>query len=75
MIGESEIGGVFVPDLLLVALLAFALSLGSRWAFRTLGLYRFVWNAGLLDFALYIVLLWFTAWTTAALSLHDLRTN
>jgi hypothetical protein len=64
MIGEAEVGGVFIPWLLIVALWAFAISLLLRVLFRRLRLYRFVWHAGLFDTATYVVLLWITAWIT-----------
>jgi hypothetical protein len=64
MIGEAQIGGVFIPWLLIAAILAFAISLGVRRAFRRLRLYRFVWHAGLFDTAMFVILLWMTAWIT-----------
>jgi len=68
MIGESDIGGVFVPCLLIAAVIAFCLTTVVRWAFRRLHLYRFVWHAGLFDVALFVVLLWVTAMASAAWS-------
>ncbi|MHB8815475.1 MAG: DUF1656 domain-containing protein, partial [Steroidobacteraceae bacterium] len=41
MIGEAYIGGVFIPRLILVFLLAFAASLLLRRILRWLHLYRF----------------------------------
>jgi protein AaeX len=67
MIGELDIGGVFVPDLLLVAVFAFGLNLLARRGLRRLQFYRFVWHAGLFDVALFVVLLWFVAMMTAVL--------
>jgi uncharacterized membrane protein YvlD (DUF360 family) len=61
MIGEWEIGGVFVPQLLIVAIVAFVVTLVTRRVFRRLRLYRFVWHAGLFDTALFIIFLWLTA--------------
>jgi uncharacterized membrane protein YvlD (DUF360 family) len=64
MIGESDIAGVFIPSLLIVALVAFCVTTVVRWAFRQLQLYRFVWHAGLFDVALFVVMLWVTAVVT-----------
>ena len=65
MIGELDIGGVFVPSLLVAAMIAFCLSTVVRLGLRRLQLYRFVWHAGLFDVALFVVLLWVTAVVTA----------
>ena len=65
MIGELNIGGVFVPSLLAAALIAFSLTSVVRVILRRLQLYRFVWHAGLFDVALFVVLLWATAAATA----------
>ena len=66
MIGESDIGGVFVPSLLIAGVLAFCLTTVVRWSLRRWLLYRFVWHAGLFDVALFVVMLWVTAMATAA---------
>jgi Protein of unknown function (DUF1656) len=66
MIGEHDIGGVFVPSLLIAAVIAFCLMSGIRWSLRRLRLYRFVWHAGLFDVALFVVILWVTAVATAS---------
>jgi protein AaeX len=68
MIGEQDIDGVFVPQLLLVAVLAFTLTLLLRWGLRRMHLYRFVWHAGLFDTALFVVVMWLTAMATASLT-------
>jgi hypothetical protein len=65
MIGENNIAGVFVPSLLIAALIAFSLTAVVRWGLRSLRFYRFVWHAGLFDVALFIVMLWATAVVTA----------
>ena len=61
MIGEISIGGVFVPQLLIIAVTAFFATLVLRVVFRHLRLYRFVWHAGLFDTALFVVIWWLTA--------------
>lgn len=73
MIGEVSIGGVFVPQLLLVAIIAFTLSLCARWALRAVRFYRFVWHAGLFDVALFVVLLWLIAMITAVMMPYGAR--
>ena len=65
MIGELDIDGVFVPSLLIAAVIAFFLTSVVRSCCRRLHLYRFVWHAGLFDVALFVVLLWVTAVVTA----------
>jgi hypothetical protein len=65
MIGELNIGGVFVPSLLIAAVIAFCLTSVVRLGLRRLHLYRFIWHAGLFDVALFVVLLWVTAMATA----------
>lgn len=66
MIGELDIAGVFVPSLLVAALIAFCLTTATRFTLRHLQVYRFVWHAGLFDIALFVVLLWVTAVATSA---------
>ncbi|MDB5460046.1 MAG: hypothetical protein JWO72_1787 [Caulobacteraceae bacterium] len=57
MSGEFDIGGVFVPALLVWGLAAVAISLPVRWLLARTGVYRLVWHRGLFDIAL-VVLLW-----------------
>jgi hypothetical protein len=64
MIGELDIGGVFVPSLLVAAVIAFSMTSVVQLGFRRLHLYRFVWHAGLFDVALFVVLLWVAAMVT-----------
>ncbi len=68
MIGETDIDGVFIPRLLLVAILAFICLSVLRVGLRRLRLYRFVWHAGLFDTALFVVLVWLIALATAGLT-------
>lgn len=64
MIGEAEIGGVFIPRVLIAAIVAFVASLILRRILRQLRFYRFVWHAGLFDTATFVILLWLTALIT-----------
>jgi hypothetical protein len=57
MSGEFDIDGVFVPGLLIWAIVAVAISLPLRWLLAHLGAYRLIWHRGLFDIAL-VVLLW-----------------
>jgi hypothetical protein len=73
MIGETDIDGVFIPRLLLVAILAFISLMVLRMLFRRLRLYRFVWHAGLFDTALFVVLVWLIAMATTGLTPYGVR--
>lgn len=57
MNGQIDIYGVFVPSLLLLAIVAYVLNrLASRLIARA-GIYRHVWHRPLFDLALYILIL------------------
>jgi hypothetical protein len=57
MIEEISIGGVFVPVLLLWAVLAIAPLIVARRVLAGWGFYRLVWHRALFDIALYVVIL------------------
>jgi hypothetical protein len=57
MIGEIDLYGVFVPSLLALMLIAFAVCGALRHALARLGLYRVVWHRSLFNFALYVIVL------------------
>lgn len=65
MIEEVDIGGVFLPALLLTAIGAFVATLIAKRLLRSLNLYRFVWHAGLFDTAMFLVLWWLITAATA----------
>ena len=65
MIGETDIHGVFIPNLLLLSVGAFFVTLVLRTILQRLHLYRLIWHAGLFDTALYVVVLWVAALVTA----------
>ena len=73
MIGEMDIGGVFVPRVLLTMIVALVLNLLLRAGLRTAGAYRFVWHAGLFDTAMFVVLWWATAFFTTGLTPYGPR--
>ena len=64
MIGESVIGGVFIPRVLIVLMLAFTVSLLLRRALRSFNAYRFIWHAALFDTAVFVALAWLIAKAT-----------
>lgn len=68
MIGEAHIGGVFIPRLILVFLLAFAASLVLRRLLRWLHAYRYIWHAALFDIAVFVILSWLIAAATTGLT-------
>jgi hypothetical protein len=57
MIGEISIGGVFIPSLLIWALIAFVLNVVLRRFLYAVGFYRLVWHRPLFDTALFVILL------------------
>lgn len=57
MIGELSLYGVYVPWLLMMALLALALSRALGYLLARIGFYRLVWHPALFDFALFIIVL------------------
>ena len=61
MIGESVIDGVFIPRVLVVFVIAFAVSLILRRTLRLFNAYRFIWHAGLFDTAIFVALAWLVA--------------
>jgi hypothetical protein len=54
---ELDLGGVFIPGLLLMAALAYLVSIPVRRALAWTGFYRLVWHRALFDVALFVVLL------------------
>jgi protein AaeX len=64
MIGETGFEGVFIPNLLILAVAAFLVNLSLRVILQRVHFYRFVWHAGLFDTALYLVVLWVLAFLT-----------
>ncbi len=57
MIEEVSIGGVFVPVLLIWAVLALGPLLVLRRLLAGFGVYRFIWHRALFDIALYVIIL------------------
>jgi protein-S-isoprenylcysteine O-methyltransferase Ste14 len=57
MIGEISLYGMYVPWLLLLALLALAVSRALSALLARAGFYRLVWHPALFDLAMFIVVL------------------
>jgi hypothetical protein len=57
MTGEVSLYGIYMPSLLLMALLALLLSRGLSWLLARAGFYRLVWHPALFDLAMFIVVL------------------
>jgi hypothetical protein len=56
MMGESDIGGVFLSSVLITAVIALAISFVIRRLLALTGAYRFVWHPALFDTALFVIL-------------------
>ncbi len=57
MIGEVSLYGIYVPPLLLLALLALLVSRVLSGLLARAGLYRLVWHPALFDLALFVIVL------------------
>jgi Protein of unknown function (DUF1656) len=57
VIGELDIGGIFLPTLLGIMAIAYVLFLAVHAVLNRLHFYRLVWHRALFNIALYAVLL------------------
>lgn len=57
MNAEIDLYGVFIPNLLLLAVAALCLTTVLRLLLARLGLYRAVWHRSLFNFCLFVVVL------------------
>jgi hypothetical protein len=57
MIGEVSLYGLYVPPLLLLALLALGIARLLARVLARLGVYRLVWHPALFDLALFVIVL------------------
>jgi hypothetical protein len=57
MHGEFSLYGIFVPTLLALMLLAFAVMNGLRFLLLKVGAYRHIWHPPLFNLALYVLVL------------------
>ncbi|WP_380874492.1 hypothetical protein ACFB49_48320 [Sphingomonas sp. DBB INV C78] len=70
MIGEVSFGGVFVPTLLVLGLVAMALTFVVTRLVGAFGLYRFVAYRALVDLSLFVLLLGLLAYLVPYLGLR-----
>ena len=56
MIGEFDVAGVFIPAIVIWALLSMAAGAVVRQVFAATRFYRLVWHRGLFDLALFFIL-------------------
>lgn len=57
MIGEVSLYGLYVPPLLLLTLVALAISSVLNRLLARTGFYRLVWHPALFDFSLFVIIL------------------
>jgi hypothetical protein len=62
VIGEIEVGGIFIPLALIEGAIAFVMSLVLRRVLRGIRFYSVVWHAGLFDVATFVTIWWFVAY-------------
>lgn len=65
MIGEISIGGVFIPSLIILVLVATVLTAMFSRLLSWVGFYRLVANRPLTDLAVFLLLLGAVVWLTA----------
>jgi hypothetical protein len=70
MIGEISIGGVFIPSLIVLVLVATVLTAMFSQLLSWVGFYRLVANRPLADIAVFLLLLGAVVWLTAGWGLH-----
>ena len=57
MFGDFNVFGIYVPRMLVLALLAYLVNLLLRRILARLGVYRLVWHPALFDLALFVLVL------------------
>ncbi|SPC16289.1 DUF1656 domain-containing protein [Cupriavidus taiwanensis] len=57
MLSEIDLYGVFVPGVLVMAVLAFAVATAVRIVLAALGCYRHIWHRSLFNLSLYVIVL------------------
>jgi len=57
MIGEVSLYGIYIPWVLLLALLSLFASRAVGYLLARIGFYRWVWHPALFDVALFVILL------------------
>lgn len=57
MLSEIDLYGVFVPGVLVLMVLAFAVATAIRMALASLGCYRHIWHRSLFNLSLNVIVL------------------
>ena len=57
MTGDFSLFGVFVPKILVLAIIAYGVNLMLKRALASAGFYRIVWHPALFDLALFVLVL------------------
>ncbi|MDT4794506.1 efflux system membrane protein [compost metagenome] len=57
MLSEIDLYGVFVPGVLVLMVLAFAVTTAIRMTLAALGCYRHIWHRSLFNLSLYVIVL------------------
>ncbi|SPR99987.1 DUF1656 domain-containing protein [Cupriavidus taiwanensis] len=57
MLSEIDLYGLFVPGVLVLAVLAFAVATAIRMVLAALGCYRHIWHRSLFNLFLYVIVL------------------
>jgi hypothetical protein len=70
MTGEIALGGVFMPTLLLLSVVALALTFGAIRLLSLSGLYRFVAYRALVDLCLFVLILGLLAFLVPLLGIN-----
>ncbi|WP_338465588.1 DUF1656 domain-containing protein [Novosphingobium sp. ZN18A2] len=71
MNGEVAFHGIYVPTLLVFAVLAAVVTMGLVRIFNLLGLYRFVAYRALVDLCLFILVLGLISWASPYFGIHQ----
>ena len=71
MTGEIAIYGVFVPTLMVLAILAALVTMVLTRLANLIGLYRFVAYRALVDLCLFILVLGLFAWASPLIGFHQ----
>ena len=58
MMGEIDLYGIYLPNLLLLAILAVPLAWVARRVLSAFGGYRYVWHPALFDLAIFVLILY-----------------
>jgi hypothetical protein len=71
MIGEFDLGGVFIPSAVVWAAVAIIVSLFVRRLLHLIGFYSLVWHRGLFELALLAILWGFVTYLASSYGVSD----